>query len=238
MKGLSRVYAGMIAISTLMAGGISACHDHPLNPGEDCSQILVNPSFESITGLTPHPGHGGSLYGVEGWMEGPGAPLMNSPDIYDSPQDIPNNFMGSQTPLDGKNYAGISQGRHYSTYLNESLMGTLHPKAPNGTERTYQVSAWFSSGTVRPHPSDIEMVLYNSQTGEELQVVDDRVPNSGNWEELSGSVSSTKAFDHLIIRGINKGENGHTLSYAYVDKVSVQECTGGCDDGDDLDDLR
>ncbi|MGE3799600.1 MAG: hypothetical protein AB7H80_01120 [Candidatus Kapaibacterium sp.] len=188
MNVFQNINALFIGIACIASVSIGACHDHPLDSNRNCTEILVNPSFESITGSTPSPGHSGALTGVEGWMRGPGAPQQNSPDIYDSPQEIPRNFMGNRTPLDGNNYAGISQGRHYSNYLNESLMGTLQSQLPDGEERTYTVSAWFSSGSVRRYPSDIEILLYNSQTREELQVVDARVSNSQNWEELSGSV--------------------------------------------------
>jgi len=208
---------------------LGACRDCPVTP-DDCTQILVNPSFETTNGLTPHPGYSGAgLTGVEGWSEGPGGTYqLNSPDIFNSPGEIPDNFMGTRTPLDGNNYAGISQGKHYGDYLNESLMGTLNA-SPAGPRRKYTVSAWFASGSARPYPSDIEMVLLNSETGNVVQVMQGRVPNTMQWSELSGNITTTQSFNRLVIRGI-RTEQSHTLSYAYVDKVSVRECSGGGND--------
>lgn len=217
-----------VALVGVFAIGLGACRDLPCDHDdrEDCAQILVNPSFESNTGPTQRPGYESNpMTGVEGWSQGPGAPRLNSPDIYDSPEDIPNNFMGSRTPLEGKKYAGISQGFNGTTYYNESLMGTLVPRIGGNARRTLTVSAWFSTGSTRPQPSDIEFVLLDSRTGAELQVTEGRIPATREWVELKGSVTTTESFDRLVIRGIrHEMPNGHVMSYTYVDKVSVEEC--------------
>lgn len=221
----------LLGITALAAATLGACHDCPAGPDE-CSMILVNPGFETIIGPTQHPGYEGLPYtGVEGWSLGPGAPRLNSPDIFDSPQDVPSNFMGVRTPLEGGNYAGISQGNN-RVYYNESLMGTLQP-APGNVDRTYTVSAWFSTGSTRPVPSDVEIILINSTTGAMVQVVEGRIPNTQQWTELRGSISTTLPFDRIILCGIDTSPNGHSMSYTFVDKVSVDECTERQSDRED-----
>ena len=211
----------------LMSLHLISCSDNPLDSTTECSEILINGSFEVFR---TSPSSNGTR--AEGWEEGPGA-THRSIDIFTSHS----NFMGSQIPLDGKNFAGISQGHHPSRYMNESMMGTLRSQVPDGEERSYTITAWFATGknSPRPYPSDMELLLYNSQTGEELQVINAHVPNTQQWEKVSGSITTTKRYDRLVIHGINRyPEHRHTLGYLYVDNVSVEECSGDCNSQDDL----
>lgn len=217
----------LLCAGLLLMTGISSCADHPCDAddGEECGQILVNPGFEITDGTTQRPGYEGrAMTGVEGWSNGPGAPRLNSPDIFDSPQDVPKNFMGSRTPLEGEKYAGISQGNNRDVYYNESLMGTLVPRHADGTTRTYRITGWFSTGSTRPKPSNIEIVLLDSRTGRELTATRTTVPATMEWEEVTAKVTTSTAFDRLVIRGYFDAENRHAMSYLYADRMSVQEC--------------
>lgn len=216
------LFAGLLLMT-----GLSSCADHPYDTDDiqGCKQILVNSGFEITDGTTQRPGYeGAAMTGVLGWSKGPGAPRLNSPDIFDSPQDVPKNFMGSRTPLEGEKYAGISQGNNRDVYYNESLMGTLAPRYADGTTRTYRIAGWFSTGSTRPRPSNIEIVLLNSQTGHELTATRATVPATMEWEEVTAEVTTGTAFDRLVIRGYFDAENRHTMSYLYADRMSVQEC--------------
>ena len=226
---------GLFALCSLL---FISCHDYPCDGEtqktyEGCSQILLNPSFESIEGdaLSRISWVSGATLRVPGWSSAPDLDPAHMFMWRDGDRFM--DFMGPSSPFDGSNYAGISSGNNRFGYLTQSLMGTLHPAAPEGVERTYNVSAWFRSGNERPNPADIGMFLYNSQTDEELAVVDVRIPYSESWQQYSGSITTEKAFDRLIIRGIKKAPNSHTLSFKFVDNVSVEECIGECKDCDD-----
>ncbi|MDO8615775.1 MAG: hypothetical protein Q7T33_08585 [Dehalococcoidia bacterium] len=206
-------------------------------PGEQEGNLVVNPSFEIVTGKLGLVALGGAPHPLTssqapGWSAGPGiSASAKTPDIltpnpadysptppspYDVNGYVPNNPMGSEPAFDGSNYAGISAGVFSGTYKSEELIGTLTAPTAAGT---YIVAAWMSEGETRNNPVDMQILLQQGSNPAVPVVLAGHVAITNGWAIIGVTGAVAAGFDKVIIRGVNA--HNHAGGYVYIDCVVV-----------------
>ncbi len=209
------------------------------------ANLITNGSFESFTTC---PTGSSQVSNINDWNQ----TTQATPDYYNacsSPGsfqsvEVPTNFAGTQTPLDGDAYTGLVVYHSffsYREYIDSRLTQTLVAGreysltffvslAENSLWASDSIGAFFSVGPVGSL-NDIFNLSFTPQIQSTTGVfLDDTV----NWTAISGSFIASGGEDHITIGNFKDNSNtGISLnggnfpteladaSYLYIDNVSL-----------------
>jgi len=203
--------------------------------------LVPNSSFEIITSCD-------SLVGGFDYSISPpwNSPNTASPDLFNpcstsSVLSVPSNGFGYQTPHSGNGYAGAeffqSGGSTYREYIQVKLDSQLV------AQHKYCATFFVSLSNIFGYASNNAGIYFsNSQTsvtGQNRlnlipQILDTNiVSDTTNWVLISGEYIANGGEQYIIIGNFNTAATTNTLvvtdttlSYYYIDDVSIVDCTG------------
>jgi len=226
-----RVWENSPASTGWGSANVAYISDVDICPAMPCNYI-INPSFENISGNVSNPCYTNQseFTFLSNWTSGlPISHLVdNTPDLF-TPINSSTSCVGSVTPFDGNNYAGISFGKTMGHFNTESIIGSFTAPLQNFT--TYNVRAQFNIGSTRNFPGTVGMFLLDPATQAEYfvgqQTLSPERPDSWQLFDRIFTTPTTGSWSQLVIKGLEQTEHNN-LTYVFIDSLYLCESEETC----------